>query len=128
HGYGIGAGIAPGLGGSSDGSARAKLGELIVLGALDQSLIVKVIKRQMAQLKYCYQKQLTSNSGLSGKVVIKFVISKDGEVSSAKVQSSTMNDSTVEQCITGRFMRFVFPEPKGGGIVIVKAPLTFESR
>jgi hypothetical protein len=128
YGLGIGHGIAPGLGGSSGDKPRAKLGELIVLGALDQSLIQQVIKRHMAQLRYCYQKQLTNDPGLSGKVVIKFVISKDGDVSSADVQSSTMNDSKVEECISGRFMRFVFPEPKGGGIVIVKAPLIFESR
>ena len=30
-----------------------------------------------------------------------------------------MKSPAVESCINGRFMRFKFPEPKGGGIVIV---------
>ncbi len=127
-GYGIGQGLAPSPGGSSGGSPTVKLGEMTVLGALDKSLIQQVIKRHMSQLKYCYEKQLNVDPDLAGKVVVKFVISKDGDVSSAKVHSSTIDDSKVESCVSGRFQRFVFPQPKGGGIVIVKAPLIFGSR
>jgi hypothetical protein len=36
-----------------------------------------------------------------------------------------MNNPAVESCINGRFMRFQFPEPKGGGIVIVSYPFIF---
>ena len=68
---------------------------------------------------------LTKNPNLGGKVTIKFVIAKDGSVSKASVKSSTMGNKSVEGCITGRFMRFKFPEPKGGGIVIVSYPFIF---
>ena len=57
---------------------------------------------------------------------MKFVISKTGSVSKASTKSSTLNNSAVEGCINSRFMRFKFPEPKGGGIVIVSYPFIFQ--
>jgi hypothetical protein len=36
-----------------------------------------------------------------------------------------MGNSAVEGCIASRFMQFKFPEPKGGGIVIVSYPFIF---
>ncbi len=100
-------------------------GDPIILGALDRSLIDEVIKRNMNKIKYCYQRELTKNPALAGKVVIKFTIAKDGGVSSASKKSSTMGNASVEQCIVAQFMRMKFPEPKGGGIVIVSYPFLF---
>ena len=79
----------------------------------------------MAQIRYCYQQQLTKNPSLGGKISIKFVIAKDGTVSSASTKSTTMNNAAVEGCIAGRFLKFQFPEPKGGGIVMVTYPFIF---
>ena len=99
-------------------------GDPIILGALDKSLIDAVIKRNMNQIRYCYQRELTKNPSLGGKVTVKFVIAKDGTVSKAEIKQG-MGSAAVESCISGRFMRFKFPEPKGGGIVIVSYPFIF---
>jgi hypothetical protein len=109
----------------SKGAIGAVGGDPIILGALDKSLIDAVIKRHMNQITYCYQRELNTNPSLGGKITVKFVVAKDGSVSKASTKSSTMNNSTVEGCINGRFMRFKFPEPKGGGIVIVSYPFIF---
>ena len=95
------------------------------MGALDKSLIDRVIKRHMNQIKYCYQRELTKNPNLGGKITVKFVIAKDGSVSKASTKTSTMGNKAVESCINRRFHRFKFPEPKGGGIVIVSYPFIF---
>jgi len=121
-GYGKGGGS---FGAKGEGGIGTVGGDPIILGALDRSLIDEVIKRHMNQIRYCYQRELTKNPALGGKVVIKFVIAKDGTVSSASVKTTTMNNGAVEQCIVGRFMRMQFPEPKGGGIVIVSYPFIF---
>ena len=115
-------------GSSGDGEARVSGGSMILLGALDQSVVKRVIKQHTGQIRYCYQKELKKNPSLSGKVTIKFVIAKDGSVSSARTNTTTMNNPVVENCICQRFMRFKFPQPKGGGIVIVTYPFTFSSR
>ena len=121
-GYGAGGGS---FGAKGEGGIGIVGGDAIILGALDRSLIDEVIKRHMNQIRYCYQRELTKNPSLAGKIVVKFVIAKDGTVSSASKKNSSMNNAGVEQCVVGRFMRMQFPEPKGGGIVIVSYPFTF---
>jgi Ca-activated chloride channel family protein len=102
-----------------------RLGDPLILGALDLSVVDSVIQRHGNQMRYCYERELTKRADLAGKVTIKFVISKDGTVSSATTKSSTLGSDPVESCLEGRFMRMRFPQPKGGGIVIVSYPLGF---
>jgi hypothetical protein len=123
-GYGSGGGY---FGRKSTGSRGMSTGDPIILGALDQSVIDKEIKKHLSQIRYCYQKELNKNPALYGKIVVKFVIAKDGSVSSAKTNTTSMNNPIVENCVCQRFMRFQFPEPKGGGIVIVSYPFVFRA-
>jgi len=123
-GYGTGGGY---FGRKSSGTPGMSTGDPIILGAMDKSVIDQVIKQHLAQIRYCYQKELNKNPQLHGKIVIKFVIAKDGSVSSAKTHTTSMNNSIVENCICQRFMRFQFPEATGGGIVIVTYPFVFKS-
>lgn len=116
---------AAGNGATVNATAKAS-DDPVILGALDKSLIDAVIKRNMNQIRYCYQRELTRSPGLAGKVAVKFVIAKDGSVSSAVTKTTTLNNAAVEDCLNARFIRFQFPEPKGGGIVIVTYPFVFE--
>jgi Ca-activated chloride channel family protein len=100
-------------------------GDPIILGALDRHLVDTVVRRHGNQLRYCYQRELTKRADLAGKVTMKFVIAKDGTVSSATTKSSTLSSDPVESCLEGRFMKMQFPQPKGGGIVIVSYPFAF---
>jgi pSer/pThr/pTyr-binding forkhead associated (FHA) protein len=123
-GYGAGGGN---FGQKGKGSIGAVGGDPIILGALDRSLIDEVVKRHLKAIRYCYQKELTKSPNLKGKVVVKFVIAKDGSVSSASKKTSTMKSPSVESCVVSRFKRMQFPKPKGGGIVIVSYPFIFTS-
>ncbi len=123
-GYGKGGGS---VGKKRSGGSIKSGGTPIILGALDKSLIDKVIKANMNQIRYCYQRELTKNPGLKGKIIVKFTIAADGSVSKAGIKTSSMGSAAVESCITGRFKRFKFPEPKGGGVVIVSYPFIFSS-
>lgn len=97
-----------------------------VLGGLDRSFIDTVIKRNISQIRYCYQRELSKSPSLAGKVKVKFVISKNGSVSRASIATTTLNSQKVEDCILNRFMKFTFPKPEGG-IVVVKYPFVFQS-
>lgn len=109
-----------------DASNATALGDSpSVTGALPRADIEAVVKRNMNQLRYCYQRELVKSPKLAGEIKVKFVITKDGSVSSATTKSSTMNSPAVESCLNGRFLRFTFPPPQGGGIVIVQYPFTF---
>ncbi len=121
-GYGSGGGY---FGKKSSSSVGMSTGDPIILGALDKSVIDRVVKQHLAQIRYCYQKELNKDPQLSGKIVIKFQIAADGTVDSAETNSTTMDNTIVEDCICGRFLRFKFPQPEGGGIVIVSYPFVF---
>ncbi len=121
-GFGKGGGS---FGAKGDGGVSAATGSPIILGALDRSLIDQVIKRKMSQIRYCYQRELQKNPTLAGKVVIKFTIAKDGSVSAASVKSSDLGNPGAEKCVVDRFYSMQFPEPKGGGIVLVSYPFIF---
>ncbi len=101
-------------------------GKPIVSGALDKETIRRVIRRHRNEYKYCYEKQLNVKRDLNGKIIVKFTISGNGSVIAANVEESTMNDSAVENCLVGKIRRWVFPAPKGGGIVVVKYPFIFK--
>lgn len=98
-----------------------------IMGSLDPALIDAIIKRDLAVLKRCYDKELYRTPALAGKMVVNFTIGADGIVTQSKIKSSTMNSEPVESCVTARFMELVFPKPNGGGIVNVNYPLMFSS-
>ena len=115
--------------GSSGYGKGSKLGQIggspVVIGSLDRSLIDKVIKRNMNQIRYCYQRQLTKNPKLKGNITVEFTIAKDGSVSKASINKSTVNSKAVDNCVANRFKRFRFPQPKDDETVIVKYPFIF---
>ena len=101
-------------------------GQPLILGGLDRSLIDAVIRKNLSQIRYCYQRALSRQPNIEGKVVVKFVIARDGSVSKSTIKSSSLGSQAVESCIVGRFRRFQFPKPSGG-IVIVSYPFSFSN-
>jgi hypothetical protein len=99
----------------------------VIKGALEREEIERVIKRNLPQIRYCYERELKLNPNLNGKVVSHFTIGKTGGVVSANIMESTLQGSAVGTCIARRISRWVFPKPRGGGIVRVKYPFLFQS-
>ena len=97
-----------------------------VQGSLDRSIIAKIIRKHLNQIRHCYQKELNKNPNLYGKIVIKFTIGGNGRVRSARVQNTTMRNVSVEDCIARVIKHIMFPKPKGGGIVVVSYPFVFK--
>lgn len=110
--------------GKEDGAIYAIGGVGIVLGALDSADVDRVIKQNMPSIRYCYQKDLQSHPGTSGKIIVKFTIAANGTVSSATTRTSAAMPA-VEACLKARFLTMQFPRPKGGGVVIVSYPFVF---
>lgn len=101
--------------------------EPLILSSLDKSLIDRVVKQHMPGIKAAYQSALRRNNHLSGRFIIKFVIAKDGSVSSAGFDEAAFHDQFFENKICSEFYKMHFPAPRGGGIVIVAYPINFSS-
>ena len=78
-------------------------------------------------MKYCYEKELTKNPNLYGKVVVQFTIGGTGKVDEGHISQTEMNNEAVEGCIIRNVKMWVFPQPKGGGQVYVTYPFIFKS-
>ncbi len=121
--YGNGVGV---LGGKKSVDVGITSSEPMVMGSLDKELIRQVIHRNRSQIRYCYEQQLTRAPKLNGKVAVKFVITATGSVASSSVAQATTNNAELETCVAGRVRTWMFPKPKGGGVVIVTYPFIFK--
>ena len=114
-------GLGSSGGGLGGGGGSTTFGQPIILGALDLSVMTPVVESLGPAMEAC-----RAQHPASGKVVIKFVVAKDGTISSATVKSSTTGNAALDGCVAEAFKTPVFPEPKGGGIVITSWPVLFQ--
>jgi len=110
------------------GAPQVIAGQAEVRGALDKEIIHRIIRRHINEVKYCYQVELQGNPNLYGRVVVQFTIAATGQVEVSKVASSTLKNDAVDSCIAQAVQRWLFPKPKGGGIVIVSYPFVLSAK
>ena len=84
-----------------------------------------MVRRGSSAIKYCYEKELQTNHGLSGKVVVNWVVGMDGMVKRSYVASTTLGNKRVEGCLSRVIKRLRFDPPKGGQCAI-SYPFTFK--
>ncbi len=124
----IGYGMKEGrIGGKELAQISAGGGQAGIMGALDRAIIDFYVKQNLAKVRWCYEKELNKVPTLFGKIAINFTISKTGQVSTSKVERSTMQSEAVEACVASTIKKIRFPAPKGGGIVVVTYPFVFKN-
>lgn len=121
--------LGGGLGVGKTGTGGVSLieEESEVTGGLDREVIAQYIKTQFGQILYCYERQLSANPDLYGKVAVKFTIAGTGQVETQAINETTLKDKSVEGCILNKIAKWKFPEPKGGTKVLVTYPFLFKS-
>ena len=100
-------------------------GRATVRGSLSREVIQRVIRSHINQVRYCYERQLTRMPGIQGRISARFVISPQGTVQSVDVSNQEGRLGEVPQCVARAIRRWRFPEPAGGGIVVVTYPFVF---
>ena len=98
-----------------------------ISGGLDRDVIAKYITSQKGKILYCYERQLSANPGLFGKVSVKFQIAPGGEVDTSNIIESTLGNTSVESCLMQLISQWKFPKPEGGVRVLVTYPFVFKS-
>jgi len=81
----------------------------------------------MNELRFCYERALAGRPDLEGRIGVKFVISPSGAVQTAVIETSSLANAAMEQCVVAAVRRWTFPQPGDGGVVIVSYPFTFTS-
>lgn len=94
---------------------------------IDSAGVTKVINVSRAAIKRCYDKALTSNPLLKGKLSVKITINDQGRVSSTEVVDDSLHDAEVTKCVKGVIGRLRFPKP-AGGTATVTFPFAFDPK
>jgi hypothetical protein len=98
------------------------IGETTVRGNLDRDTVRRIIRRHLNEVKFCYEQQLPRHPELAGRISVQFTIASSGAVVGSLLQSSTVGNVAVESCVVQAVRRWDFPQPQGGGAVIVSYP------
>jgi TonB family protein len=115
-----------GLGHKTDRDIIATQSPICLLGVFDPELIRRVVREHVGQVRYCYERALSSTPGLAGRVSLQWTINATGQVTAASIDDgSTLRNSDVEACLVQRVKTWRFSPPKDGGVVVVKYPFIF---
>lgn len=95
-----------------------------VTGRLPPEAIQRIIRQNFGRFRLCYESALVHTPALAGRVSVRFVIGRDGAVSSVGEGGSSMPDPAVVLCVKKAFYGLSFPQPEGG-IVTVTYPIVF---
>lgn len=132
--FGHGSGLGPGdgfgnghgrlQGGHKTKTLIARTGQPTVNGRLPPQIIQRIVRQNFGRFRLCYEKGLATNPNLEGRVAVRFVIDRNGAVSTASNGGSSLPSAEVTSCVVGAFYGLGFPKPEGG-IVTVSYPITF---
>lgn len=126
-GSSVGTGTSLKAGRTGSGGVGILEEETQIVGGLDKDVIAQFIKARLGQILYCYERELSAQPDLYGKVAVKFTIAGTGLVSERQVNQSTLANLRVENCILQKISAWKFPEPRGGTNVVVTYPFLFKS-
>jgi hypothetical protein len=93
-------------------------------GRLPPAVIQRVVRQNFDRFRLCYENGLRNNANLQGRVSVRFVIGRDGAVSTVGNGDSDLPDGGVVSCVVRAFYGLTFPKPEGG-IVMVTYPIQF---
>jgi hypothetical protein len=105
-------------------SPRVRMAQPTVSGRLPPQTIQRIVRQNFGRMRLCYERALGQNPNLEGRVQVRFLISRDGSVSTASNGSSTLPDSGVVSCVVRAFYGLSFPKPENG-TVQVRYPILF---
>lgn len=120
RGSGYGRGYGPGLGGAAGPRVQVKAGPVTATGEIDSDVARRMIRRQLNQFRYCYERAQQRDPELKrASVSISIEFDDEGNATTTTVTGS--GNAELERCVqrAARRMRM----PKGGS---VQASLSFD--
>ncbi|NUO52938.1 MAG: AgmX/PglI C-terminal domain-containing protein, partial [Polyangiaceae bacterium] len=95
-----------------------------VSGRIPPEAIQRIVRQSFGRFRGCYQDAVGVRGGESARVTVRFVIGRDGSVTSASAASDAP-ETNLASCVTKAFYSLSFPQPDGDAVVSVTYPLVF---
>ena len=93
---------------------------------IDLKMVQFVVFNKKQEIRSCYNSALRKNSNLKGDIKLSWGINEQGSALNIKMLHSTLNESSLFECIESRIKRWKFPKSKNG-ISVVSFPFQFIS-
>jgi len=123
-GDGFARGVGRGGPGHVSKAPRIRIGGDTVSGHLPSEVVQRIVRQNFGRFRQCYENGLSRNPNLTGRVTARFVIGREGSVTTAQNGGSDLPDSAVVSCVVSAFYGLSFPTPEAG-IVTVSYPIMF---
>lgn len=95
---------------------------------VDASAVARIIRGQLGGIQACYERELASNPGLSGRLEMSFTIGEGGRITRISAAGPVASAApAVGSCVSRRLQGLVFPSPEDGSVDF-KFPFTFSPR
>jgi Ca-activated chloride channel family protein len=101
-----------------------RMGSTMVSGRLPPETVQRIVRQNFGRFRQCFEDGLRRHDALSGRVIARFVIGRDGSVASTVDGGSDLPDAEVVSCVVRSFARLSFPPPEGGTVTVVY-PIVF---
>ena len=105
-------------GGRVRGRVRGVQALARVQGSLSRGEVLAVLNRAIGRIQRCYERSLTANPNLSGRIAFSWTIRPNGSVGGVRETSSTLGNPAVSTCISGVIRGLRFPRPTGGPVEV----------
>lgn len=93
-------------------------------GTLSKDEIRKVVRDNIHEIRWCYNKVLESAPEAKAKLVVDFTIGGDGAVTKSAI-GSLEGPAELGPCVSATVAKWRFPKPTGGDVA-VSYPFLFE--
>jgi len=86
--------------------------------------LLGALRAKAGQARSCYERALSNNSALAGKLEVGVRVGANGAACAASVTNDTLGDAAVKSCAVARFRGAKYPKPTGGCLDI-SVPMNF---
>jgi len=83
-----------------------------------------VLRARASQAQRCYEKALSQQEGLQGRLTVNLCVGVGGAVCGSSISNDSLGSPLVSQCVLNIYRATTFPSPKNG-CVDAQVPLNF---
>ncbi|MEA2749998.1 MAG: hypothetical protein QOI41_4141 [Myxococcales bacterium] len=106
-------------------ASRIRLAEVTQTDGLPVPVVQRIVRQSFGRFRVAYERGLTKNPKLAGRVVVRFTIGRDGSVLESSDGGSSLPDADVVRDVVHALMALSFPAPDNDGSVVVTMPIDF---
>jgi hypothetical protein len=103
------------------------MGMEMSIGVLDERAVDRAMKPHVRAMSACFSKAGDARKYLSGQIVMRFVVSANGQVSDVQVIKNGLGSYPVENCLVAEGKLIAFPAPEGRKGTDFEYSMTFQS-